>query len=125
MPQTPTNVFHGSRWIPDCEDSEEINDYSVPENRARFALLAILYGWLQIQDRQFLYRTRPPKLVYSHDHGISFPTDLANPRTYFRNDPRIQRACDLMPDEINEAKAALWAVSDDAIASAIKAPPEG
>jgi hypothetical protein len=123
MKQTATNVFHGSRWIPDCEDSEEINDYGVPENRSRFGLLAILYGWLQVQDRQFLYRTRPPKLVYSHDHGISFPSDLANPKALFRIDSQIQMACDLIP-EINEAKACLAAVGDDVIASAVAAPPD-
>jgi hypothetical protein len=82
----PTMVFHASHWIPDCEDSGEINLQSVHE-KFRFALLAILYGWLQAQNRQFLYE-KPSKLVYSHDHGHFFPngpnwkrSDLENPPT--------------------------------------------
>lgn len=117
-----TNVFHGSRWIEGCEYSEVIDDFGIPENRSRFALLAILYAWIQIGDRQFLYRKQPPKLVYSHDHGVCFPTDLANPQTCFHVDARIKRALDLQPEEIKRAKSALRAVNDEEIASAVAAP---
>jgi hypothetical protein len=124
MPHTWTNIFHGSCWIPDCQESEEINLHDLPENRSRFARLAILYGWLQAKDRQFLYRKLNPKLVYSHDHGTFFPSDLENPPALFRIDSRIKKRCNLTPDEIGEVKAALGVVSDEVIASAVAAPPE-
>jgi hypothetical protein len=117
-----TNVYHGSQWIDGCEYSEVIDDFGIPENRSRFALLAILYAWIQIGDRQFLYRKHPPKLVFSHDHGVCFPRDLENPQTCFRVNARIRRDLNLQPEEIKKAKAALRAVSDDVIASAVVAP---
>jgi hypothetical protein len=40
---------------------------------SRFASIAIFYGWLGANDRQFIYGKNAPYKVYSVDHGHFFP----------------------------------------------------
>jgi hypothetical protein len=65
----------GLLYIPDCVDG--MFEYAeLPENRPRFALFALLYGWCVPSDRQFLYEKFPPRLAYSVDHGHFFPGSI-------------------------------------------------
>jgi hypothetical protein len=47
--------------------------HDVPDNRPRFAALAVLYGWIPAGDAQLIYRQTVSHLVYSVDHGHFFP----------------------------------------------------
>ncbi len=71
MAHMTAGVAHGSRWIPDCSQGG-IEHVVVPENRDRFARLALLYGWVVAADRQFIYQNQDPRLVHSVDHGHFF-----------------------------------------------------
>jgi hypothetical protein len=62
---------HASRNEPDCTDVRPpIVHHDEPENRSRFAALAILYTWTGAQDHQFIYKKQAPRLVFSFDHGL-------------------------------------------------------
>jgi hypothetical protein len=61
---------HGSRFISNTHDGTVQHTAT---NRARFAILAILFGLVVASDHQFLYENEPPHLVYSADHGHFFP----------------------------------------------------
>src|SRR5262249_15738274 len=61
----------GSERIPNCRNSFQILHKDFPLNRSRFALLAVLFGWIHAEDRQFLYQLGS-KLIYSVDHGHFF-----------------------------------------------------
>jgi len=63
---------HGSRFVPGCTGSEWFRYIDLLENRPRFALLAIIYGWIVGSDRQFSYANDPPHSVYSFDHDAFF-----------------------------------------------------
>jgi len=62
-------VGHGSEFIPDCIESRDVAFGHEPKNKERFALLAVLYGWMLADDRQFLYGKAGARLVHSVDHG--------------------------------------------------------
>nr|ATZ76403.1 hypothetical protein P413_11 [uncultured bacterium] len=125
-------ICHGSRFIKDVsENRENFNFTYVRENRARFALLAVLYGLAFVAgDHQFLYKKQQPRLVYSHDHGHFFPkgpdwtlNSLASAPTTALDDTIIKK-CDLAGAEITEALRALQQVDTACIAMAVAAPPE-
>jgi hypothetical protein len=62
---------HASRNELDCVDGRPpIVHHDLPENRTRFAALAILYTWAGGADHQFIYKKQAPQLVYSFDHGL-------------------------------------------------------
>jgi hypothetical protein len=121
---------HGSRSIPNV--SERINDISYsqqPENRSRFAALAVFFGWLVAGDRQFLYQNEPPNLVYSVDHGHFFPGgpawttgSLASAGAATLADDLVA-SCALTKQELIGAVAALNASTAEQIAEAIAKPP--
>lgn len=69
----PAGVSHGSHLIPDCSDRQWLAHQDVPDNRLRFAALAVLYGWIPAGDHQLIYSQTAPHLVYSVDHGHFFP----------------------------------------------------
>lgn len=73
MQHLQPGVSHGSRWLDSCSDRQGIAYTDRPENRPRFAALAILYSWVQGGDQQLIYEKTPPNLVYSVDHGHFFP----------------------------------------------------
>lgn len=115
-------VWHGSLVIDDVSNEREgFAHHGEPENRARFARLAILYGWTHGSDHQFVYNNQPPRLVHSYDHGHFFPSGpewnigtltgagLAVP------DVQIVTSCGLTPDEIRAASDNLAALDPDAV----------
>ena len=66
-------LAHGSHLVPDCSERAWIANVDLPDNRDRFALLALLYGLVKANDHQLIYRTNCPELAYSVDHGHFFP----------------------------------------------------
>ncbi len=125
----PYGLSHGSLWIPDCSERSSFTYKDVPENRTRFALLAVLYGWVFPGDHQFIYQNDPPHMVYSVDHGHFFPcgpnwssasllaADTARPDIIIASEMQFQRS------EMQDAYQNLSSVAPDDIAEAVAAPP--
>ncbi|MGC8541997.1 MAG: hypothetical protein ACP5QA_15410, partial [Phycisphaerae bacterium] len=128
----PVGVCHGSRFLKGVSENREPFRYlNVPENRIRFARLAILYGWAFVaSDHQFLYRKEPPNLVFSHDHGHFFPggpnwsVESLTKASAARPDSTILEKCDFTEAEINEALDSLRVVEASHIAHAVAQPPD-
>lgn len=121
---------HGTLYVADCFDDRETGKYaSQSENRARFALLSVLYGWVYSGDPQFIYKKARPNLVYSVDHGHFFP---GGPNWTASNlqqapDAELDRylvsTCKLTSEEIEQALLVLNTVTEDVIIQAVAAPP--
>jgi hypothetical protein len=127
-----SGLAHGTLYIEGCIDSYELKALKDVQNRSRFASLAILYGWVQAYDQQFLYRKRRPQIVYSVDHSHFFPfdSDLNDwDETTLRQalcaevDPYFS-GCKLTSQEIHQALMALESVSDDDILRVVSIPPD-
>lgn len=125
----PLGTAHATLFIPNCFDSWEVIATSEPENRSRFVLLAVLYGWVYANDIQFIFQKNPPRLVYSVDHGHFFPggpdwteLDLMQALQAELN-PDLYNNCNFTPDEISSALRALQSVSEETIIQAVAAPP--
>jgi len=123
-------IWHGSRHIAGVsEDRQGFDHMGLPDNRPRFARLALLYGWAGGSDHQFLYGKAPPELVYSVDHGHFFAggpdwteASLAGAGPAVP-DPTICATCALTAPELDEARQALQALDAPAvIARAVAAP---
>jgi hypothetical protein len=65
-------IGHGSTYVPDCRDWRHVEHAREPGNPERFAALAVLFGWTDAGDQQFLYSKVPPQHVWSTDHGEFF-----------------------------------------------------
>jgi hypothetical protein len=120
-------LAHGSLLIGNCTDRLGVDHVLVPENRSRFARLAILYGWMQAGDNQLIYE-KSSNVVYSVDHGHFFPIgpnwtihalSTASPATL---DSSFD-VCKFTEEEIAEARARLEDVTAQDIAAAVAAPP--
>jgi hypothetical protein len=125
----PSGIAHATLYIKDCFDSSELIATSEPENRSRFALLAVLYGWIYANDIQFIFKKNPPRLVYSVDHGHFFPGgpnwteyDLIQAPDA-KLDPFLDQHCNFTTDEISSALRALESVSEETIIQAVATPP--
>ncbi|MDZ4689066.1 MAG: HipA family kinase [Planctomycetaceae bacterium] len=123
-------VTHGSKYMPDASKTRQgIAHGTVPDNRGRFASLALLYGLALVQrDHQFFYQDGA-HLVWSFDHGHFFPNgpnwSVASlqgvpPAT---PDAQIVAGCALSLLELAGAKPRLNRVTDDVLAEAIGAVP--
>lgn len=121
-------VSHGSLFLSGCSDRAEEGNTDLVENRARFALLAVLYGWVHAGDHQFIYRHAPPPLVYSVDHGHFFVNGPEWREEHLRAAPppqpdaRIVQRCVLTRDELQVALAALHSIDLDSLVRAVAAP---
>jgi hypothetical protein len=128
-------VWHGSLHVGNVsDDRDSFAHQNVPENRPRFAQLAILYGWAYTgSDHQFLYAKVEPRIVFSVDHGHFFPEGpnwtieglqrFANTKAV--PDPAIVGNCALTAAEIRAAEVALSGLDKDVvIARAVAAPLE-
>ncbi|MDB9511889.1 hypothetical protein PN499_11890 [Kamptonema animale CS-326] len=125
----PSGTAHATLYIPDCLDSWELMATSETENRSRFALLAVLYGWVYANDIQFIFHKTPPRLVFSVDHGHFFPSgpdwteyDLIQAPQAELNSYLCEN-CNFTEDEISSALRALESVSEQTIIQAVAAPP--
>lgn len=122
-------IAHGSLFIENVTERDNFQHTNVPENRPRFAKLAVLFGWIGAQDHQFVYSKTAPQLVYSVDHGHFFPggpvwTDasLAGAAPA-QPDTQVSSACNLTEPELRNAIRALHAVRDEALISIVALPP--
>lgn len=126
---------HGVIFIPDCSDDREPVQYiKQPENRSRFALLAVLYGWVKAHDQQFIYKTARPNLVFSVDHGHFFPSGpnwtIATLRDTLKQTPQppadelLSSKCKFSNEEIVTALEHLQAITEQKIIQAVASPPK-
>jgi hypothetical protein len=124
-------TWHGLAYVENYSEREGFQHFALAENRTRFALLAVLYGWaFTSQDHQFIYSNAPPPLVLSVDHGHFFPSGpnwttarLQGMTTTAEPDPTIRGNCQIPDDAINVAKASLHTVDAvAAIAGAVAMP---
>jgi hypothetical protein len=64
-------ICYSTERIP-ITDSLGFEYAGIPQNSARFASLAVLYGWIGVcGDHQLVYSSSPPELVFSIDHEES------------------------------------------------------
>lgn len=122
-------IAHGSLWIPDCFDEYELLGTGEPENRPRYARLAVLYGWVTANDRQFLFSKNPPRLVHSVDHGHFFAgePDWTSNSLKDNLNPAIPddfKSCCFSFDEFKIMKDALQSVTEEQILQAVASVPE-
>ena len=112
-----SGVAHGSRFIENTTEREGLSFVDAPANRERFARLAILFGWTQGSDQQFIYE-KTVHLVYSHDHGHFFPggpqwteASLLAALHNAQTDQALVQGCNLNAQEIAAAVARLQATT--------------
>lgn len=130
MSHISPGLAHGSRFVADCTDGFWFQYIDVPENRPRFAVLSVLYGWMVGAEKQFFYGTQPPNLVYSFDHDAFFPNGPGWNVTHLENAPFadvdgvILEQCGLRHRELTTACECLQLMTPEIIASAIGPVPE-
>ncbi len=129
MTHVATGLSHGSRFVPGCTECGWFQYVDLKENRPRFALLSVLYGWMVAAEKQFFYSFRPPNLVYSFDHDAFFPngpdwsTESLGAAGYPDIDEVFVDQCGLRNRELNEAVECLRRMTPLVIASAMSAVP--
>lgn len=118
MQHLVSGIAGGTRFIPNCADGG-VEHTDVAENRPRFGLLAVLYGWALGGNQQFIYENQPPRLVHSVDHGHFFPNgpdwieaSLAGASAP-ELDPTIAGTCGFTRDEVRTAFAELEEIAED------------
>jgi len=129
MQHVAAGLAHATLWEPDCTDAQPLQHTAVPENRPRFAALAVLYGWVRAGDNQFIYKTTAPNLVISVDHGHFFPAGpgwtvaslVGAPAPQL--DPTIGATCNFTPEELASVRERLRNISDAHIAAIVGRPP--
>jgi hypothetical protein len=118
-------IAHGSEFIPGCIDSYHIRHRTEPGNPERFAALAVLYGWTDPEDRQYLYAKEAPHLVFSVDHGAFFTGssdwDVGSLRTSMSADvdQLVSIPADLSRSVIQSAVDRLNAATNEVIAEVV------
>jgi hypothetical protein len=121
---------HGTLLIRNCSDRQWLTYTDLVENRERFALLAVLYGWCYAGDHQLIYANAMPNLVYSVDHGHFFPggpewrTETLSRAARAELYEEIVRECQLTSAEQLSALLALEKMDDETIIQAVSAPPD-
>lgn len=130
MADITPGVAHGASWIRDTGDKQWLAYTDKLYNRARFALLSILYGWLSANDHQLIYSNQEPFRVHSVDHGHFFPKGPDWTEASLAGSPRPQpyaeivNGCSLSEQETQQSLDALAAISSDQIAEAMGFPPD-
>lgn len=123
-------IAHGTVWLSGCGERAGIDHMAAAENRGRFAGLAWLFGWLAAGDHQFIYENAAPHRVYSVDHGHFFPGGPDWTTASLAGAPapapfsEIITSCGLTTAELEAAKPAYRAVTDEAVGAAVAAPPD-
>jgi hypothetical protein len=129
MSHVAAGTAHGSRFIPNCADREDVK-HAGPENNGRFARLAVMYGWMQAGDNQFIYDNSVPPTVHSVDHGHFFPggpdwTEAslqgAGPAQL---EPTLDSTVTWTDELLTEIVASLTQIDDGMIARAVCRPPD-
>lgn len=128
----PAGLCHGSEFYDGHSDRQTVAFESIPENRPRFARLAILYGWVHASDHQQIYPNAPPHLVLSVDHGHfigdggpSWAPDTLERRGPAHQDQIVTTGAKLSGEELRNACLMLQGVTAQQIAEAVAASPSG
>lgn len=125
----PAGTAHGSLYLRDTYFDRCLIATGEDVNRPRLALLAVLYGWVGANDRQYLFTNETPRLIYSIDHGHFFPNSpnwTANDLAIAQNaqlDPAFVSECHFTPPEIDQAITALVNINEGEIVDAVAYPP--
>jgi hypothetical protein len=121
---------HASAFVDGLIEVRGIAHATHPKNRARYAVLFVLYSWAVAADHQFLHELPPPHLIYSHDHGLFFPgmhgwnVGTVSAAHAASPDPRLV-SLGFTKAELQASETALGAVSDADISGVVNAvPPE-
>jgi hypothetical protein len=123
-------LAHGSEIVQDVSESYCIDHFRELENRKRFARLAVLWGWVNLRDRQYLYSEDKPHLVYAFDHDNTFPrgpewTRLTLlPPLEAHLDAELFEVCGFRREELVDARDALAGMDNAHIARAVATPPD-
>lgn len=126
-----TGIAHATKFIPNCSDDHGGFLYANSSaNRSRFAYLAVLYGWMHANDRQFMHEKKPPLLVYSVDHGHFFVggpdwtrEHLTGHVEFAQPDPMIVKSCNLNDEDLKPALTALKGISQQTIVQVVGSVP--
>jgi hypothetical protein len=130
MSHITPGVAHGSQFVENVTERMQYENAAIAENRPRFALLAVLFGWTGAQDHQFVYEKTSPHLVYSVDHGFFFPGGSAWTEASLGVAPPAQpdiaviNACGTTEPELHQALHALSAIVGEALISVVSLPPD-
>jgi hypothetical protein len=123
-------VSHGSTWVPGCSNQEPLRHTDAEGNNERFAILAVLYGWMQAQDHQFIYATASPHLVHSVDHGHFFAggpnwtVDTLGATGHADLDATITPHVSWENGLLSDVRNRLTNITDEVIAQAVSRPPD-
>jgi hypothetical protein len=129
MAHMTAGLAHGTHWEPGCTDASPVQHEQLPENRIRFAALAVLYGWVLAGNEQFIYKTTAPQLVVSVDHGHFFPNgpDWTTASLAGEPPPQLNQliagACNFTQAELAPVVARLRTIGDAHIAAIVGRPP--
>ncbi|MCA1789088.1 MAG: hypothetical protein LC667_04280 [Thioalkalivibrio sp.] len=130
MAHMQPGLAHGSEVVPSVSDSYLIEHATARVNRGRFAKLAVLWGWVSVFDRQYLYTEDDRPILFAADHGHAFPRgpdwtrrSLLSAATPAELDHELADACRFTQGEIQAAADALRGIDDAGIVKAVAAPP--
>jgi hypothetical protein len=122
-------LAHASGFIDGLVEIRKVTHEVHPLNRARFALIYILFSWTYAADHQFMYELQPPNLVYSHDHGLFFvgnhvwtAATLAGGHVATPDGP--VGSLGFSPAELAAGRHELAGVTDQQVADIVKSVPE-
>lgn len=130
MAHMTAGLAHGSLFSSDLTEREAISHLDVPPNRARFARLAVLYGWVVAADHQFFYSKSDPHLVHSVDHAYFFPGQASWTVQSLAQAPppqldtTITQACNLTQPELHAAIRRLSEVDSREVGCSVALPPD-
>jgi HipA-like kinase len=130
MAHLVAGVAHATAFLKDCSERLAYEHATELVNRPRFASLALLFGWVQAGDHQFIYENASPHLVHSVDHGHFFPNgpdwtiaSLAGAPAP-APDAGVVSSAGLHDADLDAAGASFLGVSNEQIAAAVAAPPD-
>lgn len=131
MSHLRAGVAFGCKHVQRCSECRNLKYQYQPQNRLRYAMLAVLYGWIETDDHQFFIEDDPPHLVHSFDHGRFFPSgpdwEVANLLAANGPEPdkMIVEGCYLVGHETKEAIDRLGRVTPEMIGHTVGGVPPG
>jgi hypothetical protein len=123
-------IAHGNLFHEGYSNRSEVEHHGELQNRTRFALLAVLYGWAKACDHQLIYRNMPPHLVLSVDHGhflwggTAWGEGILAAAPPATVDEIIASTCSLTVAELDTALERLARVLEAHIVAAVATPPD-
>jgi hypothetical protein len=125
MAHMTAGVGHGTLFLTGCSERLAYEYATEGTNPDRFASLALLFGWMQAGDHQFIYENAPPHLVHSVDHGGFFPNGPTWDSASLAGaappvpDAAIVAGAGLSPQALDAARAGFDAPTNEDIADGV------